>query len=351
MRIIGILLSILLCGCKSHPAAPKEQPPIPVHAATPIIQDVTLYLETLGTLQASFAVEIRPQVDGTLYEILVEEGQWVKEGAPLFKIDPILYQIRQKEAEAQHAIDKADLQAAQKKLARFHSLAEKDLVAQTEWDELKARTAKAEATLLLAEARLDAAKLNLCNCTLKAPFAGRIGKTDANPGQLVDKQSRLTSIALLDPLRLEFSVTEMDFPKIRLKEIELRPLCLAISNLPAQITFLDHQIDPQTGLLLIHAKVPNEKQELLPGQSVRVRIPIATHEKAILIPHKAVRYNQQGPYIFTVLPDNTIATRQLILGEEHGSNLIVKEGLDPKEPVILEGHLRLSPGSKVDIVP
>ncbi|MCE5317771.1 MAG: efflux RND transporter periplasmic adaptor subunit [Parachlamydia sp.] len=352
MRIVCILIAVLmLYSCKSKPTASKEQAPVPVHAVSPVIQDVTLYLEILGTLQAPLSVEIRPQIDGTLSEILVHEGQWVKEGAPLFKIDPVLYLIRQKEAEAQLAINKADLEAAQKKLARFQSLAEKDLLAQTEWDELKARSTKAEATLLLDQARLDAARLNLSNCMLKAPISGRIGKLDASPGQLVGKESRLASVALLDPLRLEFSVTEKDFPQIRLQEIELQPLCISMSSMPAQITFLDHQIDAQTGLLLIRAKVPNDNQKLLPGQSVRVRIPISKHEKAMLVPQKAVRYNQQGPYVFAVLPDKTIATRQLILGEEHGSNLIIKEGLDPNEPIILEGHLRLSPGTKVDIVP
>lgn len=350
MRILSILVILLLCSCKSKPTASKEQKPIPVHAAFPVIQDVTLYLEALGTLQAPLSVEIRPQIDGTLAEILVQEGEWIVEGAPLFKIDPLLYEIRHKEAAAQLAIDKADLEAAQKKLARFQSLAEKDLVAKVEWDELKARTAKAEATFLLDQARLDAAQLNLSNCTLKAPFAGRIGKLDASPGQLVGKESRLTSIAMLDPLRLEFSVTEKDFPQIHIKEIELQPLCNATSC-SAKITFLDHQVDPHTGLLLLHAKVSNADHKLLPGQSVRVRIPISIHEKALLIPQKAVRYNQQGPYVLAVLPDSTIATRQLILGEEHGSSLIIKEGLDPSERVILEGHLRLSPGTKVEIVP
>lgn len=283
-------MTLFLTACNSQPnSQPKEQAPLPAHDASPVAHNAPVYLDTLGTLHASYAVDIRPQVEGTLSEILVHEGQWVKEGDPLFKIDPILFQILYKETEAQHGIDKADLEAAQKKLARFLSLAEKDLVAQTEWDELNARAAKAEAALLFGQARLEAARLNLSNCTLKAPFSGRIGKIDANPGQLVDKLSRLTSIASLDPLRLDFTVKETDFPHLHLNEIELLPLDLALASIPAQITFIDHQIDPQTGLLLIHANVPNEKHELLPGQSVRIHIPIPTTDKAFLIPQNGGR--------------------------------------------------------------
>jgi len=115
------------------------------------------------------------------------------------------------------------------------------------------------------------------------------------------------------------------------------------------ITFLDNHFDSKTGLLLIRGKVSNAEQTLRPGQSVRVRVPLAVVENAKLIPQKAIRYNQQGPYVYVVTEDNTVALRQLILGDEQGSDQIVLEGVDPIEQIIIDGHLRLSPGAKVEL--
>lgn len=347
-------IGFLLIGCKAkHQPSAIETPSIPVIATTAIIKDIAVYLESIGVLHPSVFMEIRPQVKGTLLEVLVNEGQWVEEGTALFKIDPTHYAMKVKEAEAQLVIDRASFKAKQKKFDRYKDLAEKDLVAQTEWDDLEAEVEKARGTIDLNEARLHSAKVALEHCTLKSPVQGRVGKIDLHPGSIVSEGDKtpLATVSKMDPLIVEFSVTEKEFPQIPKEtlKIEIQSLCSTAQCQEGTVTFLDNHFDSKTGLLLIRGKVQNPDYSLRPGQSVEIRIPIATLSNAKLVPQKAIRYNQQGPYVYIIQEDMTVAIRQVILGKEQGTDQIVLEGIDPSELIVLDGHLRLASGSKVEI--
>jgi len=353
--IVGFLsVSLLLVGCRSEESAPSQEiPSIPVIAAIPVVQDFTVYLESIGTLHPAVLMEVKPQTNGTLSAVMVKEGQNVQQGDLLFQIDPLPYAIKVQEAEAQLAMDQAGFQAVQKKMARFKSLVERDLVAQTEWDELQAQQQKAQAAVDLDTARLSFAQLELDRCTLRAPVSGRIGKLDAHPGLLVasGQTTPLATIASMDPLLVEFTVTEKEFSALPTNDlvVDLHALCASEQCTKGTVTFFDNHFDAQTGQLLIRGSVENPEYALRPGQTVRVRIPITTTPNAIFIPQKAIRYNQQGPYVYVINEDLTVAVRQLTLGKEQGTDQIVLEGLQPHEQIILDGHLRLSPGSKVEI--
>lgn len=352
--LLTCTLSYLLTGCKSDPSKPMEgMPAIPVIAAPPTIKEITVYVESVGTLHPSVTMEIRPQVGGTIENVLVDEGESVQPGTPLFQIDPTTYELKVREAKAQLAINQAGLQAAQRKLERFRALAQKDLISQTEWDELEAQVAKAQAAVHLDEARLSSAALDLGNCTLQSSVEGRVGKLDAHPGLLVSggQTTPLATIAKMDPLTIEFTLTEKEYPKIRSWDtpFEMQPLCSTCAFQTGAITFLDNHFDAKTGLILVRGKIANPEYALRPGQSVRVRIPISVSSNAKLIPQKAIRYNPQGPYVYIVQADNTVVLRQVILGDEDGSDQIVLQGIDPEERIIIDGHLRLSPGSKVEV--
>jgi multidrug efflux system membrane fusion protein len=354
LMTFACILGLLTVGCDSrHEPTTKEFPAVPVIAAIPEIKDITTYLESLGTLHASVLLEIHPQTSGPLSRVFVSEGQWVRKGDPLFKIDTRLYQIKVQEAVAQLTIDQAGYQALQKKLERFRDLAKKDLIPQVEWEELEAQTEKAKGVIALDEARLNAAKLDLEHCTLTSPIAGRVGKLDVHPGLLVSNSQPLplTTISSMDPLFVEFTVTEKEFSKIPREglKIEVLPHCTSEICKEATVTFLDNHFDSKTGLLLVRGKVENSDYSLRPGQAAQVRIPISIDLQSKIIPQKAVRYNQAGPYVYVVQSDMTVAVRQLVLGKELGSNQIVKEGLDALEHIILDGHLRLSTGTKVEI--
>lgn len=356
MRIKSLLLitSFLLTACNSkQELSQSPKPPVPVLASKPLVKDVPIYVEAIGTLLPSVHVEIRPQVNGLLTDVLVTEGQWIEKGTPLFKIDSTTYANKVTEAEAQLNMDRIALQASQKKRERFRSLAQKDLIAQVEWDEYETAAAQAAATLKLSEARLDAARIDLEHCTIISSIDGRIGKIDPHPGALVtaNQSTPLATISKLDPLIVEFSLTEKELPKLKNENtaIEIHSLCTDSICNSGNITFLDNQFNKSTGQLLVRGKIENHQHLLLPGQSVRVRVPIALTVNATLIPQKAVKYNQNGPYIYVVQADNTVGIRQLILGAEQGSDVIVLQGVDSSEPVVTDGHLRLSPGLKVEI--
>ena len=348
------LLSLLTIGCKTEETvAEPTLPAIPVTTASIEINEITDYLEEIGTLQPSALVEIRPQVSGSLQMILVSEGEWVNPGAPLFKIDPIFYEIKVQEAEAQLAMDQAEYRGVVKKLTRFKELAQKDLISKSEWDDLEERKERSQASILLDQARLNTAKLDLDHCTLRSPVEGRVGKIDLHAGSLVSagQTAPLAAICKMDPLIVEFSVTEKEYPKMPKGEIALDIVSLCDGSLckSGSLTFLDNHFDAKTGLLLVRGKVPNVDQLFWPGQTIRVRIPIFTDSRAVLIPQKAIRYNQQGPYVYVVQEDNTVALRQIKVGKEYGEKQVVLEEIDPSTLIILEGHLRLSPGAKVEI--
>lgn len=358
MRKILILLPIavvfLVMGCgTTQDQKAAETTAVPVIAVAPTVKDITLYLESIGTLQPDVSMEIRPQASGKLSQVFVTEGQNVQKGTPLFVVDTKPYAIKVEEAEAHLIIDRADLHTAEKKLNRFKDLAEKDLVSKSEWDVLEAQVQKSQAAVALDTARLHGALLDLELCTLKSPIEGRVGKLDAHPGLLVanGQPIPLVTVSKIDPLIVEFTVTEKDFPKLPKGnlEFEMQGLCSSEPCKKGMITFLDNQFDSKTGLLLIRGRVENSDFAMRPGQSIRVLIPIDTKSNVKTIPQKAIRYSQEGPYVYVVQADQTIAIRPLILGEEHGTDQVVKEGLDSVEMVITDGHLRLYPGLKVEV--
>lgn len=346
--------SLLLCGCSNEKDQKKmEAPAVPVFAVPAYVKDIPVYVESIGTLQPSVQIEVRPQVNGLLKEVFVLEGQKVEEGTPLFQIDEKPYAIKVQEAKAQLAIDQAALTAAEKKSERYRTLAEKNLIAEIEWDELQTQQEKATALLKLDEAKLSAALLDLERCTLKSPVDGILGKVDVRAGQLIanGQAAPLSVISNLDPLLAEFTLTEKEFIKLPegQLEIEITPLCDECQVRRGSLTFLDNQFDSKSGQLLVRGKLANPDLKLRPGQGIRVKLAIALHRDAILIPQKTIRYSPQGPYVYVVQADNSVAFRQVKLGDEVGEEVVALEGVNKDELVITEGHLRLAPGTKVEV--
>lgn len=350
--IFSMALILISCQNKQESSLPQASA-IPVKAVSPVIKDLTLYIDSLGTLKPVVSLEIRPQVSGALTKVMVKEGEWVKAGTALFEIDRRPYAIKVQESEAQLAIEQADYQAIQTKLDRFKELASKNLIAQTEWEDLTAQAQKSRASILLNQAHIQAAKLDLEHCMIPAPIEGRVGKLDIHPGMLVavGQTEPLATLTKLDPLLVEFTVTEKEFSQIQNEpdKIELVSLCDSHSCMQGHLTFLDHHFNPQTGLLIVRGRISNSDQALRPGQSVKIKLPVDTVKNAMLIPQKAIRYNQEGPYVYIIQPDSTVILRPLVLGREEGNEQVVVQGLDREEKIVIDGHLRLSPGIKVEI--
>ncbi len=355
--LILIAISLVLMGCERvhEPSPPATSASIPITVVSPITKDLTVYSESIGTLHPSVLTEIHSQISGRLSEVLISEGDEVEAGTPLFKIESKPSEIKVHEAEAQYKIDQANLNQLSKKIERYRPLLTKDLVSQTEWDDLEAQLERAKGALSLAQARLDLAKLELERCTLYSPIKGRVGKLEAYPGLLVSigSPSPLVTISKMDPLIVEWSVTEQEFSKLpkEMQTVELSSLCSSDCKTEGVATFIDNHFNPKTGLLAMRAKVQNPNYRFRPGQSVHVRVPVATLSQSMLIPQKTVRYSPQGPYVYVVQPDQTVALKQINLGIQDGLNQVVTEGIASTDLLVLEGHFRLSNGSKVDVQP
>lgn len=354
MKALMFFLLLLLVACQTKDETPAEEaPPIPVLAAHPTIRDVPVYVEAIGLLHASVLADVRPRVGGSIAEVLVAEGEWVHAGDPLLRVDSSVYEIKWHESLAKLEMDKAVLRAAEKKLSRFKSLADKDLISQAEWDELETAAQKAAAVVDVDQAQCRAAKLDLDDCTLRSCVSGRVGRIDAHPGMLVSSSQAtpLTRVVKLDPLFVEFSLTEKEvglLPSTR-KRIELLSLDSGAPLAEGEITFLDTHYDAKSGMIVIKGTVANSQMTLRPGQMVRVRVLVSTIAGANLIPQRAVKYNQNGPYIYVVTKENTVEMRPIQTGESRVAEVIVQEGVEPDDLIVTDGHMRLYPGSKVEV--
>jgi len=269
----------------------------------------------------------------------------------LYSIDDASHLIRVQELQAQLAQDVAHLNNAKKKLERFKSLTRQDLIAKVEWDELETKIALHEAQMLGDEARLASARLDLQHCKIVAPIAGFAGKSALGKGNMASG-TPLVVLIQNDPLYVDFSITETELQQVT-SEAPLIKVFLSGSEectAAGKVTFLDHAIDPKTGMLAATGVLTKSHQPLWPGQSVCVHLYFGKKEKAKLIPMRAVKTNQDGPYIFTINEDKSVEIRPVKLGPEDKGQIVVEEGLDNAVKVVTEGHLKLFPGAKVEEV-
>ncbi len=353
MKYIFILaLGITLVGCSEKKQVQNVQPPaVPVKISSVEVRDVPLFIEAIGVVKPAMTADVKPQVNGMIKEVHFTEGDWVEEGDLLYTLDHASYAIRVLEAEAGRDQNLAYWNNAQKKLDRYKSLHSKDLIAKVEWDELETQVALYAAMLKADEARLAAAKLDLEHCRILAPIAGLAGKSDLDVGNMAQGES-LVTITQTDPLFVDFLITQQELQKVVKRSSLIKIYAAGKEDYLAKgkVTFMDHAINPKTGMVAVTAQLNKADKPLWPGQSVRVQLYFGKKEKALLIPMRAVKTNQQGPYIFYVKEDNTVEIRQVKLGLEDKGAIVVEEGLDEASKIVAEGQLRLFPGSKVEEV-
>ncbi len=346
------ILAIALAGCSGKKSQQEFQPPpVPVQTAEIEVRDVPLFFEAIGQVKPAQTVEIIPKVNGFIKEVHFTDGQRVQEGDLLYTIEETSYAIRVQELQAQLAQDTAQLNNVRKKFERFKSLTKTDLISKVEWDEMEAKIALHEAMVQADEARLSAAKLDLQHCQILAPIAGFAGKSALGKGSMATGKNLLT-ITEKEPLRVDFLMTEKELQQV----VSESPLikvysagndeCIAVGK----VTFMDHTIDPKTGMLAATATLAKSHKSLWPGQSVRVHLYFGKKEGARLIPMRAVKTNQDGPYVFTINEEGKAELHSIKLGPEEKGQIVVEEGLNDLCKVVTEGHLRLFPGAKVEEV-
>lgn len=361
--VVAIIAVALYFIFRKRPQ-PEVHPTVVVETVT--TDDMEIYGEYVGRIRAQQFVEIRARVEGYLEEMLFEEGTYIKKDQVLFVIDPKLYKARVDGARAQLQKDKALELKAKRDLDRIRPLFEQNAASQLDLDNAIASYESAVSAVIMSEADLAQAELALGYTTVRSPISGYISERNVDIGTLVGPggKSLLATIVKSDTVRVDFSMTALDYLKSKERNVNIgqkdqnrswQPTVTI--TLPDNTTypfkglvdFAEPQVDPRTGTFSVRAEMPNPDHVLLPGQFTKVKALLDVREKATVVPQKALIIEKGGAYVFVMRKDSTVERRFIELGPEFGNHVVVERGLVPNEQLVTEGYHKLTPGMKVHV--
>ena len=330
-------------------------PAIPVTMTAAAQRNLPLTLDALGTVSALASVVVRPQVEGQLMELLFREGQEVKAGDILARIDDRTYRAALAQAEAKKTYDAAQLANAKVDLARYQQLLSASGVTRQQVDTQRAQVAMFEAQVQQDQAAIDSARTQLDYTVIRSPIDGRVGLRQVDPGNIVRSSDTegLVTVTQLRPIAATFSLPQQELPRL-LRAMAAGPV--PVESIPAQandpvergtVLTVDNAVDAATGTVRVKATFPNEGGRLWPGAFVNLRIRMEVIQDALVVPLVAVQQGPRGAYTFVVKPDNTVDMRDITLGAVTQSEAAVRQGLTAGEQVVTSGALRLNAGSRV----
>jgi len=359
--VVAVAAALVYVFAKSPPQQNRsrfgaEGGPVPVLAAAAAKADVPVYLDAVGTIKALNTVTVRPQVDGKLLSVGFKEGDDVKKGDVLARIDPTTYQAQLDQAIAKKAQDAAQLANARIDLDRYEKLAASNAINHQQADTQKALVAQFAALVQSDQAAIENMQATLGYTTIVAPIAGRTGIRMVDEGNIVhasDANSAIVVITQLKPISVLFSLPQQDlgqvndaFAKAPLTIEAQRPDSDAVID-RGTLRVVDNQVDQTTGTVKLKAEFPNTGLTLWPGQFVNVRLLIDTLKDVVVIPTGAVQRGPNGTFVYVVKDDNTVAIRPIAVQKQDETQTVVKSGLTPPERVVTTGFVRLTDGSKV----
>lgn len=393
MRNLGhfgaIVILAVTCStaCKQQQVQSKSGPAaVPVAVAKVSQESVPLNLKAVGTVEPSSVVQIKSQVAGQIKSTHFTEGQNVAAGALLFEIDsrPFQEALRQaeaalsrdraqlKQAEATLARDQAQLKNAEAESGRFGELAKAGIISKSQHDQVRtsadvtresvhaaqAAIESARAALESDMAAIEKAKLDIGYCRIVAPISGRTGNILVHPGNLV----RVNDVALvvihqISPVFVTFAVPEQHLASVRRLnasnglKVRVSPQDDPSRFVEGRLSLVDNTVDTMTGTIRLKASMQNSDGLLWPGQFVNVVLTLDTTRDALVVPLEAVQSGQKGHYVYVVRNDNTVEARVVEPGRSFERSIIVAKGVNAGETVVVDGHLRVAPGSRVRIVP
>ncbi len=372
MKRIGLLLVLLVAAVvvwrvvMRAPAdtQPKATPPVPVGVASASVRDVPVYLDGLGTVQASETVTIKAQVSGKLVEVLFHEGDDVEKGQVLAKIDPRTYQAALDQAVAKKAQDEASLANDTLNAARYQKLATNSYTSQQQADTAKAQVAQDKALIEQDQAQIDNARTNLSYTTITAPISGRLGIRQVDAGNIVQTSDTtgLVVITKLKPIAVIFTLPQQQLPQVAAAmaqaasaggavEVLAEPQDGSASVLDrGTLKVLDNQVDPSTGTIKLKAEFPNAHLTLWPGAFVTVRLLARTLKGAVTIQSVAVQQGPDGEFVY-LAKDGKAVRQTITTGPADGELVVVTKGITAGEQVVTDGTSRLSDGRALRVLP
>jgi multidrug efflux system membrane fusion protein len=331
--------------------------PAPVLVAAAKIADVPVYLDAVGTVKALNTVTVSPQVDGKLISVGFKEGQDVKKGDVLARIDPTIYQAQLDQAVAKKAQDEALLSNARNDLARYENLVATNAINRQQADTQRALVAQYTAQVQADQAAIENARATLGYTTITAPIDGRTGIRMVDEGNIVRAASAtgIVVITQIKPISIVFNLPQQDLARINAAFAKKPLLVEALrSDTTATIdrgklTVLDNQVDQLTGTVKLKAEFPNADEQLWPGQFVNVRLLIDTLKNVVVIPTGAVQRGPNGTFVYGVGDDNVAKIKPVTVSKQDEAQSVIASGLTPPERVVTTGFARLTDGAKVAI--
>jgi membrane fusion protein, multidrug efflux system len=367
-RTIGIIGSIVIVavvaiwrlgpGAEVKHAVAQTQPPgIPVTAGTVLAQDVPVFLNGIGTVQAYNMVSIKSRVDGQILKLNFKEGDEVKEGDPLFQIDPRPFQAALEQAQAAKQKDEAQLAGAKLDLERYSKLLGTGYQTRQSYDNQTALVAQLQAAIKGDEAQIDTAKLNLGYADIRSPIDGRLGAKLVDKGNLVHASDNapLVTITELKPIFVSFTLPQETLDDLRENNKQSPLVVRAYSGdgnkelAEGKLTLIDNSIDQSTGTIHLKARFDNEDERLWPGEFVSLRVVLATRHDVATVPSQTVQQGPNGHYAYIIKPDNTVERRAVDVAAVQDGIAVVTKGLTPGERVVVDGQYRLTDGARVNI--
>jgi len=329
---------------------------IPVSVTPALQQSVPVRLQAIGNVEASSTVAAKARVDGQIVALNFKEGQEVRRGAVLFRIDARPFEAALKQTEANALRDTAARDQARSQERRYQELLEKNFVSKEAYAQIATNAQVAEANAKASQAALENARLSLEYCTIVSPIDGFVGKVLLQVGNLVKANDvgALLIINQVRPIYVSFAVPEQSLAEIR-KYMSAGPLTVEVSvsgeTKPfdtGRLVFVDNAVDPSTGTIRLRGEFDNRQATLWPGQFVNVSLRLFEQGDAIVVPSRALQTGPGGQYVYVVKPDLTAELRKVTVERSEGENSVVK-GIARDERVVTRGALRLVPGARVEI--
>jgi membrane fusion protein, multidrug efflux system len=370
VRVFGVttLLTIALgcagvLGCTSSADSKQQKAqaagPRAVSVATAQVQrqNVPVYLTGLGAVTAFNTANIKSRVDGQIMKVNFREGQNVNQGELLIEIDSRPFQVQLEQMQAQLFRDQAQLRDAQLNLQRYTSLISSGSIAQQQVDTQKALADQLEGTVRTDQAQIDNAKLQIVYCHITAPFAGRVGLRQVDPGNIVHASDTNPMLILtqLQPIAVIFTLTEDVLPNVSQHmqkgtlEVDAFSRDDQTKLATGKLLTIDNQIDPTTGTAKLKAVFSNTDNQLWPNQFVNANLLLETRKNSTVVPTAAILRGPQGTFVYAVNPDKTVQDRQVTVSLTQGDTTVITAGLNPGDMVVTDGQDKLQRGSRIEM--
>lgn len=331
--------------------------PIPVRTTTVKRQAMPVVVDAVGTVESEHSVAVRPQVSGVLQAVLFKEGDYVKAGQVLFRIDPRPMQAALAQSQAAVNRDEAQLAQARAQESRLRPLAEKEYITRQEYDVAATQAKSLEATVAANKAVVEQAQLQLSYSQITAPIAGRTGSLGVKSGNLVTGGTGGAPLVVINstrPIVVSLSVPQQNLDEVRKVwgsaqlKVQIAPSGGGATIAEGDLVFIDNTVNPTTGTILLKARVKNESEELWPGQFVSARIVLRIEQDAMVLPEGAIQPGQEGPFVF-VAKDGRAQMQSIRVDRQIGEQVVIAKGLKGDEQIVIEVPPTLTAGSQISL--